>query len=372
MRLRTVISRLLPWRRNLTTPPTDSRPAAPHHSEPGVPSSSGFQKAAPPWPGNRPTASALPLHPATLGSPTRTRTKLESISPAATVAPPRPRRRIQASTLKTGKELGSGGQGRVYVLQDDPTKVAKLFTHPIPSAALEFERILEAGREVTFRLSGQPITVTWPEQAVVSSGGLDGYVMPRIRDDFYFEIQTRLRKRRELRELMFAIPRKQAIAAVEAPSDLERLTLVRLVASFLDAMHRSDLVYGDISWVNFTYALGPQPRLCVLDFDSTRRVGGPPFTRKPAADTVDWHDPSLGRGWRLATLDIDRYKFALLVMRLLITRDLGSPLDSQVTVDPVPGLRSDQVAMLQHLLRRAAGPSGTRPQLSEWRTALSR
>jgi hypothetical protein len=293
-------------------------------------------------------------------------------APDATTSSPdlRPARRdheASAVSVTAGAKLGSGGQGQIYEIVGDPDRVLKAFLVPIPAAKDNLDAVLGALDRVAENLRSLPITLCWPERAVTKENYLLGYVMRRIQSPFYFTSSRGLLSKRLLRELQYAVPRRSAFEMpVVKPNEI--LELVRLVARFLDAMHRQDLVYGDISWTNFTFALDPI-RLCVHDFDSTRCLGGDAFTAQPPLDTIDWDDPD-ARDASVATLDSDRYKFALLAYRMLIAKDLHSRLDPGGAVAAAASevLPSSD---LQHLWRRAAGPLGTRPQLVEWLRALA-
>src|SRR4051812_18306933 len=90
--------------------------------------------------------------------------------------------------------------------------------------------------------------------------------------------------------------------------------------SFWSRCTRPPLIYGDLSWVNFSFAPGPKVQLSVYDVDSSRPLGSRSFTRQPPAKTPDWDDP-MSPDLPVATLDADRYKFALLAFRLLVSRN---------------------------------------------------
>ncbi|MBH0118423.1 serine/threonine protein kinase [Rhodococcus sp. CX] len=269
-------------------------------------------------------------------------------------------------SLRRGRELGSGGQGAVYELIERDGEVEKRFFMPLEKGAREFEELLRRRTAVEAAVSACPIHLCWPENPVRREETLMGYVMPRIPDRFFFEVKFgRSGVKRRERELQHAIPRKSAMALPFDVTDEERFELVYLVARFLDAMHRNNLVYGDISWVNFIFSLNPV-ELCVLDFDSSRVQGSLPFTRMRPVDTPDWEDPE----WPdsvVTRMDSDRYKFALLAYRMLIARSLDGLISDDFDVPALSGADPEQ---LSNLWSRARGPAGTRPQIAEWLNAF--
>jgi hypothetical protein len=277
------------------------------------------------------------------------------------------RRHLIRTEVQTGDALGKGGQGRILDVPDDPSLVFKAFSTPIRGGVSLFSDLLDARESVVSDLAGQPISLCWPESPVVKGADLVGYVMPKIGTDFYFAIQVGPgRKKRLLRELQYAVPKQSAFQMPFTVTGVEATALVRLVGRFLDAMHHRGMVYGDLSWSNFTFALAPL-RLCVHDFDSTRELGSPSFTGELPFNTVDWNDPEAPAA-SVSSLDTERYKFALLVFRMLVVKDRHSRLDPNLIQHSTAPLRKEDIA---HLCRRAAGPSGTRPHVEEWLNVLT-
>lgn len=267
-----------------------------------------------------------------------------------------------------GRPIGKGGQGSVYEMDDDPSRVEKWFTRAIPGVEEDFEQLIAVGAKIREPLAGLPIDFCWPEEPLIDSG-LAGYVMPRLDSRYYFAYGDKGKHR--LRTLEFAVPRPSAFAFPFTVSDADRVVLVQLVAAFLESMHAAGVVYGDLSWGNFSFDTTSEPRLAVYDIDSSRILGSRSFTRQLPAATRDWNDP-MAPDLPVATLDADRYKFALLAFRLLAARNLGGRIDPAQVVGSVPGFSPADSRQLKALWSRAAGPQGTRPQLAEWARILGR
>ncbi|AKE89438.1 hypothetical protein AAT18_09555 [Rhodococcus aetherivorans] len=190
--------------------------------------------------------------------------------------------------------------------------------------------------------------------------------MPRIGGQFYFEMQFGSVTKKHARELQHAIPRKQG--AMPFPfevDDRQRLDLVYLVAVFLHGMHKNDIVYGDFSWMNFTFSLDPV-ELCVLDLDSSRVQGSLPFTRSLPLDSPNWEDPQW-QGSVVVRMDSDRYKFAIFAYRMLVAKSLDAEIDPERAEEWGHDTGS---TMLSGLWSRAMGAAGTRPPLLQWVAAL--
>ncbi|MFI6400505.1 hypothetical protein ACIBED_20585 [Rhodococcus coprophilus] len=271
------------------------------------------------------------------------------------------------ANLNRGKQLGSGGQGAVYKLVENDSRVAKYWLTPLEQGLPELKELIHRRADVEKSIGQHPVSLCWPENPIRKDGIMTGYTMSIIAEKFYFEQTYGSVTKEHLRELQHAIPRKSAFPLPFDVDDDDRLELVYLVAVFLDSMHSNDLVYGDFSWMNFTFSLNPI-ELCVLDFDSSRVQGSLPFTRSEPLDSPDWHDPE-SRKAAVVRVDSDRYKFALFAYRMLVAKDLYSTIDP----DRVRSLSGDpQLESLRGLWARALGVSGSRPQVAEWVRALDR
>jgi hypothetical protein len=281
-----------------------------------------------------------------------------------------PRRRRDATYLPPAHTLGAGGQGTVRAVDGRPDLVIKTFNRPLEGAVREFQDLIDRGDRLRRALQGARVDVCWPEQVHGSTTRLEGYIMPKLGPGNYFDVPTRGKTRTQERTLDWAIWTPSAFQVPFTVSDIDRLEIVRAVARWLRAMHELDIAYGDLSFKNLCFTLGPEVRVTAFDFDSARVLGSRSFTRLDAAHSPDWHDPHAPDG-SAASLDTDRYKFGLLAFRLLVSHQLDGEL-SPADVPPVlSGLTSSQVLRLKALWLRAAGPWGARPSLREWVDALA-
>lgn len=288
-------------------------------------------------------------------------------SPAPVKQSHQRRFRRRHTGLTAGSQLGDGGgQGTVHDVPGHPELVIKTFDQRVPGAVSLFEQIIEFGPGMRDAV-GSGIDLCWPLEPRGTGLTLEGYVMPRLKPEFYFDIPNARRTTRRERSLDWAVRTAAGFQVPFSTTDADRLELLRLFTRWLGAMHERQLVYGDISWKNFSFSVAPV-RLAVYDFDQTRVVGVASFTRRRPAETVDWEDASAPIG--PATLDTDRYKYALLAFRLLVSRDLGSRLDENAVPAKLPGFDLVQTARMRALWRRAAGRWGTRPTVAEWAAVL--
>lgn len=269
----------------------------------------------------------------------------------------------QAATLSYGAMLGDGGQGKVFELLGQPHYVAKEFITPVPDGATSFVRYQHL-RQLFQGLEG--IDAAWPVQPITSGELLRGFVMPKIPPQFYLSIAGK-----ELAaQIQYAIPQPDSyFAPTVQPDALERLAIIQRIAVFLDVLHRADHVYGDLSWGNMLYSLKPTS-VFVLDVDSIRPLGASTMTGDTGGFTPGWEDPAAPSAGVTSSFDGDRFKFALLLSRMLITSDLSSPLASDLGGASIAGLDAGQNLMVGHLLDRASQRPGGRPTIAEWRVAL--
>jgi hypothetical protein len=115
-----------------------------------------------------------------------------------------------------------------------------------------------------------------------------------------------------------------------------------------------------VSMRNLLWTLIGGPGVFAIDCDGFRVAGRPPAVRP--ADTAGWADPACPRE---VTLDTDRYKLALLTVRLLLGNHRVTP--EEVRAKPL--LRGRLGPALALLAARAAEP-GRRPAAECWLGAL--
>ncbi|WP_159081270.1 hypothetical protein [Nocardioides sediminis] len=291
-------------------------------------------------------------------------------SSATPLNPRKGRRGIGNGRLSPGNALGTGGQGTVSAVSGRPDLVLKTFARPIAGGVREFQQLIDRGERVQRVLAASKVDLCWPEEVHGSATDLEGYVMPRLQTSNYFPVATKGGIKQIERTLDWAIWTSNAFQVPFKVTDADRLEIVRCVARWLSAMHDTDVAYGDVSFKNLCFSLDPEVRVAVFDFDSARVLGSRSFTAQETAHSPDWHDPYASSGFA-ATLDTDRYKFALLAFRLLVSRQLGGDLDPANVPVAVSGLSAAQTHRLRTLWSRAAGASGSRPSMREWLDALA-
>lgn len=146
----------------------------------------------------------------------------------------------------------------------------------------------------------------------------------------------------------------------------DRAAIVTEIGRILQSLHSRGWSLGGLHWDHIEYHPDSTTPIVLTGLENARPMGSLPAVVSPGASGL--HTPA--DAW-LPTFDRDRYQFALLVHRVLLAQHAGAHLDeppearSDSPFDPVQRRRLD-------LLRsRAAGPSGTRPTVAEWLSALS-
>lgn len=281
-----------------------------------------------------------------------------------------------ASQLQVGNLLGrGGGQGAVYALPRQPDFVYKHYYKPLENARASFGELVGAGERLAAPLAVHGVSALWPVHIVGPGNAVEGYVMPLMPDRFRLEIHTPYGRELQEATLEFALepdPGK-TFFPVRVLSAAERVQLVRLIGVFLETLHSNDLIYGDLSLKNMRYATDPI-ELLVMDMDGVHRISTPVIAEKDLANTPDWNDPYRSSELPLG-FDLDRYKYALLVYRLIVVSNVseGFPEDTaSIMVQDGLELDSGQRDRVEFLLRRAAsGVTGSRPPIGEWLSVLS-
>ena len=281
------------------------------------------------------------------------------------------RRVTLASQLKVGDMLGrGGGQGAVYELPRHEGFVYKHYYEPIEGARQSFTELVDAGQRLAPVLAARRVTALWPVHVLGPATSVEGYVMPLMPDRFRAEIHTPYGSDLQEATLEFALepPPGRAFYPVRQVTAGERVELLGLVGHFLHTLHDHGLVYGDLSLKNMRYATDPL-ELLVMDMDGVHHISTPVIPAKDLANTPDWNDPHRTSELPLG-FDLDRYKYALLVYRLIVANNVSRPFPedaSEIVVPEESGLDADQRAAVEFLLHRAASTrTGGRPPIREW------
>ncbi|GAA1674124.1 hypothetical protein GCM10009830_20610 [Glycomyces endophyticus] len=256
--------------------------------------------------------------------------------------------------------IGDGGQGVVKRTSRMPGVLYKQYHAREQLNVVELERLIRLvhtdmrpGPDRNLILS----SAAWPSGVVLDGGVHCGLTMPEAPDHFTADIG----EARKLRELQFLIFRKKAgWSNLRLPDETQRRALLLRYARLFKALHAIDVIIGDVSPRNLLWTIEPEPAVYMLDCDGCRIAGHlPPM---PQAQTPDWADPDQEVG--TATFDSDRFKLALLILRVLLVEPKITPV---------------QVAANSEQLGRLGGPvaelavrvaDGERCRAEEWIGAL--
>ncbi|MBJ7330461.1 MAG: hypothetical protein JHC95_11235 [Solirubrobacteraceae bacterium] len=158
----------------------------------------------------------------------------------------------------------------------------------------------------------------WPRALVKQHGVVCGLLMPLLGDE-YFMRNTRTGKRspREMSWLI-ATQKVRAASGVDVPAVdlLDRLVLAAKLAYAIALLHRLQWVYGDLSFANAAFALGP-PGIVLLDCDAAAPLADSSRTQ---SNTLGWDPPEVKNSPGSDPLQDDRsdvYKLGLAILRCL-------------------------------------------------------
>jgi DNA-binding helix-hairpin-helix protein with protein kinase domain len=262
--------------------------------------------------------------------------------------------------LGLADRLADGGQGTVYRLTRPAGMVLKRYHDDVEVLAGELGRLIELPARMT-AADRRLVTATtaWPTGRVFRDGRCVGLLMREASARF----ATRLAGRSCLLELQYLLyPRRAMWDELELPSGAQRTWLAVHYLRLFEVLHRNGVVVADVSMRNLLWTLAGGPAVFALDCDGFRIADRPPAVR--SLDTVGWADPAARRGD--ATVDSDRYKLALLTVRLLLGAHAVTPEDVRSSVS----LRAALGTELSALALRAARP-GARPPAEAWLEALT-
>jgi len=270
---------------------------------------------------------------------------------------------VELSALRLLGQVGHGGQGRVYELENSRTLLYKQY--------YDAERICgdAMSRLVKLRQQRRPADrswldshFAWPMCRVISAGVVVGFLMRHANKSYSWHDAA---GRRHLTELQYLIrPPKPSWRQITQPRPDQRGQLAYALAELTSRLHHWGVVVGDISDANVLWTVRPQPDVYVIDCDGMRIRGKDPILDQ--ADTPGWHDPL--QRFPVPGTDADLYKLALALARILCCDPEMRPGDQLIFVSGALGHREREVRLL---FARAAGPSGTRPDATLWAAALA-
>lgn len=274
---------------------------------------------------------------------------------------------LQLSSLPLGEKLGDGGQGVVRDIEpqgrwsEGTGYVYKEYLDPSAVNAAALADLVELpGRLPPGERDRLLRQTAWPLARVLDGSQVKGFVMVKVPEPFWGR-QATGPKLREAQYLMFEP--KPLWGDIVPPDADGRLEVARQAASLFQLLHARGLVVGDVSMRNLLWSHTPIG-VFLLDCDGIRVQGRRPVMAQP--ETPDWNDPLQPQAG--PDQDTDRYKLALLIVRIL-TRDHG--LRPGMAPRFVPGLPDRVVQEVTKRFAEAAGPRGTRPDAAHWVLALS-
>jgi len=266
----------------------------------------------------------------------------------------------ELADLGIAAPLADGGQGVVYRLARPAGMLLKHYHDDVEVLPVELGRLIDLPAGMTDADRAHVTAATaWPSGRVFRDGRCVGLLMREAPERF----ATRLAGRRRLLELQFLLyPRRAMWKQLELPSGAQRCWLAVHYLRLFDVLHRNKVVFADVSMRNLLWTLTGGPAVFAIDCDSFR-VADRPAPVRPR-DTVGWADPAAGPGE--ATIDSDRYKLALLTVRLLLGDHAVTPEEACAS----PAMRAALGPVLTALAAAAAHP-GRRPPANSWLKALT-
>lgn len=266
---------------------------------------------------------------------------------------------IQLDRLGPVEKIADGGQGCVFRLPLRPGFLLKRYHPGVVVSQTALSQLIEHPNQMGWadrRLITE--STAWPAFRVFDGGRCVGLLMREAPRRFAITLAGRPR----LLELQFLLYSQRPMwSELVLPTARERHAIARQYVRLLQTFHRNDLVAGDVSMKNLLWTLDGGPGVFAIDCDGFRVSGQRPAVRQ--AETSGWRDPAIRPG--TATFDSDRYKLALLVLRVLLA-------DHAVTPESVAAsseLRAELGSTLSGLAELAVSP-GTRPPAGRWLDAL--
>lgn len=294
---------------------------------------------------------------------------------------------VDEASLGERTQIGKGGMAIVHdipslILPEEPGerwvyKKYKQKHRPVSLYAMQQLVRHRAAQEARVK-SALDRAFNWPRRVVQDDGdGAAGVILPYIPKGFFLTLTTSSGKRTTKPaegQFLFQDSTYCARVGIPHPNEEQRRALVRSLCHAFATLEHVQVVYGDLSSLNFLWTLTPRPAVLLADCDSVRVTGGAaPFGRQP--HSPDWEPPEAkdakrrkdSASYTIQNLATDRYKLGLAILRILTP---GRGCSTQV--DP-ESARSRLPHHLYTLLVRSVSDDPTeRPSARQWYEAMTR
>jgi glycosyltransferase involved in cell wall biosynthesis len=277
--------------------------------------------------------------------------------------------RIDRRELQLGDRVGEGGIGAVYHVTLRSTAGAqdlmlKEFTEPDRIDADALARLAELS---TGFYGADPFPAgtgaSWPRHIVVEGERVVGYLMDEAPAEYKIQVRGLGAPREALAAFEFLLTSRsyQRFFLARVVSRRERLELLLRTADLLFFLHQRSIVVGDFSPRNLLFSLDRDPSVFLLDTDTSWFRGRSVL---PNVETVGWAVQQILNQVEEPSAATDVFKFALLVLRLLV--------GDQLAVDPKELDLPRSMAKLASLIGSSlSSEPQSRPDVGAVRAALA-
>lgn len=224
---------------------------------------------------------------------------------------------VDVASLGPLRQIGSGGQGKVFALVNAPDGGVYKEYSPRVVDDLDIDalrRFVQFGRSLTDTGRDALLArVAWPQVIVRRDGVVRGFLMPRIPPRF--TVPMRFGDEVTLENALVQYLLNPAAYLTERGlrlTDRFRLEFLRDTADTLALFHKLGIAVGDLSPNNLLFSLIGRPRCFFIDCDAMRLAGESVLAQ---TETPDWQISAVSEE-ELGTAASDAYKFGLLVVRL--------------------------------------------------------
>jgi len=219
-------------------------------------------------------------------------------------------------SLTLGKKLAKGGEGEIYQVDSDPSRLVKLYHNPNKVPVDKLKAMIASPPQDSMAAQGHT-SICWPLDLVEFQGQIRGYIMP---------IAASAVTKCQVYQTICNV--KQRVMKFPDFTFQDLLVATSNIALAVNAIHEVGHVIGDVNQLNFL--ITDEALISVVDNDSFQITDQNRKVHRCNVGTVDFVPPEI-QGIKFDQIDrsAEHDRFGLAVLIYLTLMGGSHPFDSE-------------------------------------------